>query len=370
MSEKTEPPTPKKLRDAREKGQVAVSKDVNSTVLLILLCAYLGVMWETHVAMLKELIVLPANFYGEDFESSLGAAMDAVISVMIKISLPILAVTIAGGIAANYAQIGALFTFKTIKPELKKLNPVEGAKKIFNMKSLFELLKSTVKVGIIGGLIYFVIKGSIGPLLKLPYSGIEGVMMVLPTVVFRLVLFAMVAYCALAAADFAFQKFQHIKQLKMSKDEIKREYKESEGDPEIKGKRKQLHREILEDSTVQSTKKATVLVTNPTHRAIGIYYQSGITSLPIVAAKGADAVALKMIEIAREEGIPIMENVPLARALYDSIELHCYVNSELLEPVAEVLRWVQDLDVIDLFEITKNQNREDGAGESDGWIRI
>ena len=133
----------------------------------------------------------------------------------------------------------------------------------------------------------------------------------------------------------------------------------------IKGQRKQLHREILEDSTVQNTKKATVLVTNPTHRAIGLYYQNGITSLPIVAAKGKDELAKRMIEVARAEGIPIMENVPLAHALFDGVETHCYITSELIEPVAEILRWVKNLDTIDLYELTQTDDEE-----TDGWIKI
>jgi len=369
MSEKTEPPTPKKLRDARKKGQVAMSKDVTSTVLLVLLSAYLGVMWQTHLAYLKEMILLPSTFYGyEDFRSVLGEAIQGVVSVAVKISLPILAIAVAGAIAGGYVQVGALFTFETMKPELKKLNPVEGAKKIFSVKSLFELVKSSLKVGIIGAVIFFVVRASIEPLLKIPYSGIDGILAILPVIVFRLVLFTMMAYVALAAADFTFQKFQHIKQLKMSKDEVKREYKESEGNPEIKGKRKQLHREILEDSTVQNTKKATVLVTNPTHRAVGLYYRPGVTSLPIVTSKGADGVAKRMIAAAREAGIPIMENVPLARALYDQSEVHCYIGSELVEPVAEVLLWVEGLGPINLEGMRKD--REQTEGESDGWIRV
>ncbi|MEM9280430.1 MAG: type III secretion system export apparatus subunit SctU [Verrucomicrobiota bacterium] len=364
MSEKTEPPTPKKLRDARNKGQVAMSKDVVSTASLVLLCAFLGVMWDSHVSRLMAMVAMPSEFIGSDFDVTLGAVLDRIVRDLVEISLPVLAIVIAGTIASSYAQIGALFTFETMKPELKKVNPVEGAKKLFSMKNLFELVKSTLKVGIIGGLIYFVIETSIEPLLKIPYSGIGGIMMVLPAVVFRLVLFTLVAYAALAAADFSFQKFQHTKELKMSKDEVKREYKESEGDPEIKGKRKQLHREILEDSTVQNTKKATVLVTNPTHRAVALFYEEGETSLPIVAAKGADQVAVRMIAVAEDAGIPVMRNVPLARALFDTSALHGYIDRDLIEPVAEVLRWVRDLGSFESGEVDFTE------GNTDGWVKV
>jgi type III secretion protein U len=151
------------------------------------------------------------------------------------------------------------------------------------------------------------------------------------------------AYIAIAGFDYFFQKYQHIKQLKMSKDEVKREYKESEGDPQIKGKRKQLHQELMANSNVQRTRKATVVVTNPTHLAIAIYYEEKDNVLPIVIAKGEDHVAKRMIAAAREEGIPVMQNIPLARAIYADVPVDRYIPSDLIEPMAEVLRWVKSL---------------------------
>jgi type III secretion protein U len=151
------------------------------------------------------------------------------------------------------------------------------------------------------------------------------------------------AYVAIAGFDYFFQRYQYIKQLKMSKDEVKREYKESEGDPQIKGKRRQLHQELLANDTMQRTRKATVVVTNPTHLAVAIYYDEKDNVLPTVLAKGEDHLAQRMKAVAREEGIPIMENVPLARALYANVPVDRYIPSDLIEPMAEVLRWVKEL---------------------------
>lgn len=152
-----------------------------------------------------------------------------------------------------------------------------------------------------------------------------------------------IAYLAIAAADYFFQRYQHTKQLRMSKDEVKREYKESEGDPQIKGKRRQLHQELIANSQVQRTRKATVVVTNPTHLAIAIYYQEADNVLPTVIAKGEDHVAKRMIALAREEGIPVMQNIPLARAIYADVPVDRYIPPDLIEPMAEVLRWVKEL---------------------------
>ena len=150
-------------------------------------------------------------------------------------------------------------------------------------------------------------------------------------------------YVVIALADFGYQRFAYKKDLMMSKDEVKREYKESEGDPHIKGHRKHLHQELMMSGMVEKTRKASVVVTNPTHFAVALYYDDDKTPLPIVLAKGADLIAKRMIEIAREEGIPVMQNIPLARALYANAQLDQYIPSDLLEPVAEVLRVVRQV---------------------------
>ncbi|MCA8998294.1 MAG: type III secretion system export apparatus subunit SctU [Planctomycetaceae bacterium] len=341
--EKTEQPTSKKLRDARKKGQVAQSRDVTSTALLIAMCAYLAIGWNWIVAQLQWLISYPGELYGLPFEESLPRMLGAAISTMAAISLPALAIIIVVGVMAGYFQVGALFVFEPVKPDLKKLNPADKLKQMFSLKNFMEFLKSNVKVVFLGVLLYIVIKNAIPELLKIPYSGLDGVSAMLGSLMLDVAIFTGFAYVLIAGADFAFQRWQHTKGLMMTKDEVKREYKEMEGDPTIKGKRRQLHQELVMQDTIAKVRKSTVLVTNPTHRAIAIYYEDGETKLPIITAKGEGFLAQRMVKAAQEEGIPIMQNVPLAHDLFDNGQIEHYIPRDLIRPVAEVLRWVREL---------------------------
>lgn len=342
MSEKTEPPTPKKLRDARQKGQVAKSQDVTSAALTVACFVMISVLWPPYVEELKELMVLPTAFYTQPFIEVVDEVMYSIVLKILTLSAPMLALVMLVGIAFNYAQVGFLLTMEPIKPELKKINPIDKAKQIFSMKSLVEFLKSAIKVIIIAVLIYIVTKNSLDPLTRVPHAGEQGVLQSLKPMLSTLAINISLVYILIAAADYFFQKFQHIKQLKMSKDEIKREFKESEGNPEIKGKRKQLHQEMVMNDTMERTRKASVVVTNPTHLAIAIYYQEEDNQMPKVLAKGEDYVAHRMVEVAKQEGIPVMQHIPLARALYERVDMDRFVPADLIEPMAEVLRWVKE----------------------------
>lgn len=339
--EKTEQPTPKKIRDARKKGQVANSKDTVSTSLLIAIFAYIWVGWDYMLEHLKIMMLLPSRYMGEHFYYALREVTFGLLVEFAKIVMPIILVTVVAAIASNFLQIGPLVAFESLKPDLNKLNPVSGMKKIFAMKNVFEFLKSSAKVIFLGALVFYVTKGMIDPLFKIPPFGMEGVMEILPKMMRNFASFVMLAYIIVAVADFFFQRHNHNKQLMMTKDEVKREYKESEGDPHIKGKRKQLHKEMVMEDNVQNTRKSTVVVTNPSHLAIALKYVREEKKLPVVTAKGEGILANRMRKAAEEAGVPIMENVDLARQLFDEVQVKQYIPSDLIQPVAEVLRWVQ-----------------------------
>jgi type III secretion protein U len=343
MSEKTEQPTPKRLRDARKKGQVAKSREVTSAVVIIGLFLYLWIGFNYILGHLKQMVLFPTNFYGSAFKNALGLVFEGTIREMLLIIIPIVGFALVLAVMSNFFQIGFLFSFEPVKPDLKKINPAEGVKRIFSMNNLIELLKSIIKIGFLGFLIYKIIKDAIDPLLKMPYLGIGGVLMLLSSILKKIVVFSSGAFSVVAAADYFWQKKQYIKKLMMTKEEVKQEYKEMEGDPLIKSKRRQLHRELVMNDTLQRTRKATVIITNPTKRAIALYYEKGKTKLPIVLAKGENLLAKRMIEIAQEEGIPVVQNVPLAQALYEHVNIDQYIPGDLIKPVAEVLRWVQQL---------------------------
>ncbi len=342
--EKTEQPTPKRLRDARKKGQVAMSKEVVSTALLIAIFSLFMFGWRWMFDRLKEMLALPSGYYEIPFPDALQEVLGGVATTSTILLLPFLGLVVIVGIAANYVQIGALFSFEPVKPQFSKLDPVQKLKQMFSMKNFMEFVKSIVKIVFLGILLYFVIRDAIPALMHAPYGGVAGVVALLTMTMYQVALYTIAAYVIIAFADYVFQKKQHIKGLMMSKDEVKQEYKEMEGDPTIKSKRKQLHQELAMGDAVGKVKKSTVLVTNPTHYAIAIYYEKDETRLPIVLAKGEGALAKRMIAAAHEEGIPIMRNVPLAHDLFDHATVEKYIPSDLIESVAEVLRWVQQLE--------------------------
>ncbi|MBU6949816.1 MULTISPECIES: type III secretion system export apparatus subunit SctU [unclassified Hahella] len=342
--EKTEKPTPKKLRDARKKGQVAHSKDVVSTATICAMFLLLLATSDTYLSHLSILIELPAQYMDRPFLEALPMVVDNVLHELIYLTLMPIGVVMVSAILANFLQVGALFAVESLKPDLKKLNPVEGFKKIFSVKNLIEFIKSLIKVGVLSYLVYMLIKENLNDSARLHYCEVECIPNFVGTLLKQLILYSAITFIALAAADFFIQKQQFIKQQKMSKDEVKREYKQMEGSPEIKGKRKQIHREMMNTSVPAQVKKCSAIVTNPTHLAVGIYYEKGVEDVPKVIVKGADQMAKVIRKIAEEEGIPMMENVPLARGLWKRAQVNDYVPPDLFEAVAAVLQWVDSLD--------------------------
>ncbi len=342
MSEKSEQPTPKKRRDARQKGQVAQSKDLTSVVVLAGLFAVLYAYLPFMLRRLEALLLAPTRLVDVPIAqamSELGTTLFVQVSLLV---LPVVLAAALLGIIGNIMQVGFLLSFQPVKPDLKKLNPGQGIKKIFSLKNLVELLKSVVKIVFLGVLSTIVIMESLEPLLKLPYCGQGCLLPILGQSLLAVAAYTGVAFLVIAGFDLAFQRFQHTKELKMTKDEVKREYKEMEGDPLIKGKRRQLHQQMAMSAAEHNVRHASVVITNPTRIAVALYYEDGETPLPLVVAKGEQLRAQRIIAIAREAGVPIMENVPLARSLYADVDIDQYIPRDLVEPVAEVLRWVRE----------------------------
>ncbi|MBB1268972.1 type III secretion system export apparatus subunit SctU [Shewanella sp. SR44-3] len=342
--EKTEQPTAKKIRDARQKGQVAKSKEIVSTAIILLLFMFLLTMGDYYLEHMTNIIMLPATFGYQSFDNALTDITDKLISELLYLILPIALLSACIAIIAHLVQFGLLFSAEPIKPELKKINPVDGAKRIFSVKSLIEFLKSIIKVVLLTLIIWVVIEGNIKDIMRIPVCGVNCIPFILGTLLTQLILTSGVGFIIISIADYAFERYQHTKQLKMSKDEVKREYKEMEGSPEIKSKRKQLHQEMQSSNARDKVKRSSVLVTNPTHIAIGIYYNKGETPLPILTLKEQGTQALNLIEYAKEIGVPVIQKVPLARALHADGLLDQYIPADLIQPVAEVLRWLQTLE--------------------------
>ncbi|MGU9978149.1 MAG: type III secretion system export apparatus subunit SctU [Candidatus Oxydemutatoraceae bacterium WSBS_2016_MAG_OTU14] len=341
--DKTEPPTPKRLRDARKKGQVAKSKEVVSAAIIVSILAYLIGASDYFMSKFEQLINLPLWIEQVSFRKAFDPIVEDVVTLGLMMVLPVALLALLVAFLANFIQVGVLFAPEAVKPDIKKLNPAKKIKEIFSRKNSIELIKSILKIAIMIYLVYHVVWNGASELMRIPYCGIDCLMTMLGSLFKQLVIYASVAFVVVAIADYVFQKVEFIKGLKMSKDEIKREYKEMEGSPEIKGQRKSMFMEIVNSQQRSTVKNSNVIVTNPTHLAIGLYYDPDKIPLPVVILKEQGLSAQNVVNIAQQEGIPIMQNIPLAHSLMSDVQLHGYIPDSLFTPVAEVLRAVQEV---------------------------
>ncbi|MDO8301088.1 type III secretion system export apparatus subunit SctU [Lacisediminimonas sp.] len=345
-SEKTEQPTEHKIRKAREDGQVAKSRDFTQVLLFGALFGY-TVANGSEIANNFAVLWIQAGQLAETmpFGTALSLMLTQSMKVVFIQLIPYVLLVIVIGVFGEMIQTGVLFAFKALKPKGDKLNPVTNIKQMFSAKSLVEFIKSNLKVIFLTVLITIVIHDAIGDLLKIPLVGVRGAGLALVEMMEKLIIYTFIGFGAIGLADLIYQRRRHIKDLMMSMEEIKQEYKQLEGDPHMKGHRKEFAREIVmgDDEPPAKTRNATALITNPTHLAVAIRYDEESMPLPIVIAKGGDGTAKRMIAVARACNIPVLQNVPLARALTAKAALDQYIPSELVEPVAEVLLAVRRL---------------------------
>lgn len=341
--DKTEQPTMKHLRDAKEQGQVAKSQEIPTTAVIMAVFGYVWIGYDFIVDSISKLMLSAIAGVGESFGAALTWLVRDAFLTFAKITIPVVLLAAFAGCVGHLAQNGLFFAWKAATPSLKKLNPKQWFSKVFSMRNLVEFLRSILKIAVVCIVFYMVFMDALPLILRLPGHGLAAVRVALGQVMRGTAMYVLVAFSFIAALDWFFQRYQFLKEHRMSKEDIKNEYKEQEGDPHIKGKRKQLHQEMAMNDQAQAVRKADVLVTNPTHLAIAIAYDAEKTPLPLILAKGEGLLAERMMKIAEEEGIPIMRNVPLAHGLWEQGKELQYIPSSLIEPVAEVLRWLRDL---------------------------
>ena len=341
--EKTEEPTAKRKADARKKGQVGKSQEINAAFVLLAGFMVLKVLGGNAVA---EIMNYSTYIYGnlnvDINEESIMQMFIGMIILLAKTSIPLMVFIMIIGLAMNLAQVGLNFSTETISFDPNKLNPINGAKRMFSKRSLVELIKSLLKILIIGYFVITYLSDEIFQIPKLIYMDIFAGLNKMSDTIFFLAFKIIGVFIVMAVMDFAYQKWQNLQDLKMSKQEVKEEFKQQEGDPKIKGKIRQKQRQMAMARMMQEVPQADVIVTNPTHFAVALKYQSGM-SAPIVIAKGQDLVAQKIKAIARESNVPIVENKPLARALFAAVEIGAAIPQELYKAVAEVLAYVYRL---------------------------
>ncbi len=344
-SEKSEEPTGRKLQKAREKGTVANSKEVTTWMMLFGTAMVIAIASPYTLGQIKDRLspligqVHEVSFY----QSDIGAYIfDMIFDIIFIVIWPLLAIIFIA-VLGNIFQFGFLVSVESIKPKLSKLSPIAGAKKLVNMKQLVEFVKNILKLVVVGGAGTAVLIPHFGLLQALPGIDIHYFPDEIYFLLLKLFGVVLIILFFIAIADVAFQRYQHIKQLRMTKQEVKEEYKNVEGDPQVKGRMRQIRMQRAAERMMQSVPEADVVVTNPTHFAVALSYDQDSMDAPKVLAKGQDHIAAKIREIAEENDIPLIENPPLARALYATAEINEYIPEEHFQPVAEVISYVYGL---------------------------
>ena len=343
--EKTEPATAKKLKDARDEGKVAKSRELNSAFDLIVLFLFLKIF----VSFVGEKFIDIFSYIYENMPDfvkinegglSVQAVAGLIASVTLKsllIMLPFMAFGFVVTLLVSIVQVGWKVSTKPMKPELSKLNPLNGFKRIFSKDSLFELVKSILKIVIIIYIAYTSIKDNANDLFALYDLGLNQAVALVGTLIINTGIKISIVYLVIGLADFIYQKHKFNEDMKMTKQEVKDEYKNTEGDPQIKGRQRRKMQEVSQKRMMQDVPKADVVITNPTHFAVALKYEAKVSSAPVVLAKGEDYLAQKIKEVARENKIEIVENKPLARMLYHNVDVGAEIPPELYQAVAEVL---------------------------------
>ncbi|WNS77190.1 flagellar biosynthesis protein FlhB [Bacillus sp. DTU_2020_1000418_1_SI_GHA_SEK_038] len=340
--EKTEKATPKKRQDSRKKGQVAKSQDVNTAV--VLLGVFLFLLFAG--SYLKDIVfyIMTHTFNQlmlmELTEANIQIVFLAILKELVLFLGPIMLVAMLSGIVSNYAQVGFLFSTEAIQPKLEKLDPIKGFKRIFSVRAIVELLKSILKIGFVGIITFLVLWSRIDEILILSQKTVGAALATIGSLTVQMGLYASGALLFLSILDFLYQKYDFEKNIRMSKQDIKDEYKNIEGDPLIKSKIKQKQREMAMRRMMQEVPNADVVITNPTHFAVALKYDEAKLDAPYVVAKGVDFVAQKIKMIAKEKDIITVENRPLARALYSQAEIGDAIPEEFFKAVAEILAHV------------------------------
>lgn len=341
-AQKTEEPTQRRLSEARKKGQVALSREVNNWVMLFIGTILIGALAPT---MFRELTVLMRVYieHAHDLPVAPGgvtiALSEAFKGGLSAMALPLILLMIAAFLAP-FVQVGPIFAPESIKPNVSKISPIQGFKRLFSMRSLMEFAKGILKIGTVGFIGVVILKPYFGQMEHIVGLPMELLLEELRTLVIRLMIGVLVVLVVIAVIDLVYQRYEHHKKMRMSKQEIKDEFKQTEGDPHVKARLRQLRSQRARQRMMQAVPEADVVITNPTHYSIALKYDPEEMEAPVCVAKGVDELALRIREVAREHKIEIYENKPLARALYDVVDVDEMIPPEQYKAVAEVISFV------------------------------
>lgn len=343
-AQKTEEPTSKKLEETRKKGQVPLSKEMNNWIMLlagtILIAGYGGYLLEGLGLILRNVV---EQSVATDLTGERGAFEEFMTIILLDLFwllAPIFLFFMIAGFAAPFVQIGPLFAVESIKPTLDKISPIKGFGRIFSLRSLMEFVKGLIKIVLISG---------VAAIILYPYmAGIDHFMQLEPIeilkeileIFIRMMIGILAVFFIVAVLDVFYQRYEHLKKMRMTKQEVKDEYKQAEGDPHVKGRLKQLRMQKAQQRMMSSVPEADVVITNPTHYSVALKYDQNTMDAPVVIAKGVDNVAMRIREVAKEHDIVLYEAPPLARALFDTLEINDMIPEEHFQAVAKVISYV------------------------------
>jgi flagellar biosynthetic protein FlhB len=344
-SQKTEEPTARKLSEARKKGQIAQSKEVSNfaallglTFMVTLLAPFMALQLFGSMSR----VVDQAGLVHVDAASTGEILFDLTLDSLLALS-PVFGLCIVLALLANLGQSGLLFTTEPITPKLEKISPLSGAKRLFSLKSIVEFLKGIVKLAIVAAIAYVLLSPELDRAEQLMDMDLIDVLGEVQTLVIKLMIGVVSFMFVVAIADFLYQRYEFMKQMRMSRQEVRDEHKQSEGDPQVKARLRQIRMDRARRRMMAAVPQADVVVTNPTHFAVALKYDTETMAAPTVVAKGADAVALRIREVANENDVPIVENPPLARALFSGVELDQQIPEAHYKAVAQVISYVYRL---------------------------
>ncbi len=352
MAEKTEAPTPRRLAEARQHGQVAKSAELTSALVLLAAVWLLGGQGAQMIAALAAIMrraftrlpeASPALHGGEWSVGAMGASALGIMWELGAVVGPFLLSLLAVGVVVNVAQVGLLFTTYTLQPSLARLNPLAGLQRFFSTYGLIELVKALAKLLLIGLVITLSLQGEAGTLLGLGQMALPEALGTLARLLSDLALRAAATYLLLGVVDYLYQRRRFMQSMRMTRQEVIDDMKRSEGDPFLRGRIRQKQRQLARLRMMQAVPSADVVITNPTHLAVALRYDPLAMNAPQVVAKGAYEIAERIVEIAREHDVPVIQNIPLAQALYNLVEIGREIPAELYVAVAEVLAFVFNL---------------------------
>jgi flagellar biosynthetic protein FlhB len=344
-SQKTEEPTQKRLDDAHKKGQVATSREVNHWFMMlaaaIAAMVFVPGMLRSLHRVLTVFVESPHDI-GLDIARTRGLATDIAIDVALALA-PTIAILALAAVAASLIQTGFVLSAEPLSPKLEKISPLRGIKRLFSAQATLDLVKSLVKLCIVGAVTWFLLRPEFDRIERFADFEAMELLLVLEQMTLKLLAGVVAVMAAVAALDLLYQKLAHRRRLRMSREELRDEFKESEGDPLIKSRLRQIRMERARRRMMQEVPKADVVITNPTHFAVALRYDQATMQAPKLVAKGADLVARRIRELAEESHVPVVSNPPLARALYAGVELDQEIPTEHYRAVAEVIGYVMKL---------------------------